>query len=89
MKISESIVYVISQLIFLGGREIAHKEAKYCRKFRQNFRQNFGENFVSSKFHQNRNTTWHTGSSGLHLKQQTGAHFIVQLTLFYLSPMSN
>jgi len=31
IKISESIVYVISQVIFLGGREIAlRKEAKYC-----------------------------------------------------------
>jgi len=41
-KISESIVYVISQLIFSGGREIAGKEAKYCQ-VSQNFMQNFGK----------------------------------------------
>jgi len=49
MKISKSKVYVISQLIFLGGREI-RKEAKYCRKFGQNFRQNFGKMFRVQNF---------------------------------------
>jgi len=44
-----SIVYVISQLIFGGGREIAQERSEILPKV-------FWENFVSSKFHQNCNT---------------------------------
>jgi len=46
-KISEIIVYVISQLLFWGGREIAQEGGDILRnaspKLRLNLRQNFGK----------------------------------------------
>jgi len=57
MKISESIVYVISQQLFLGGSEIAQEGGKILQKVLLKLWAKVCENFVSSKFHQNRNTT--------------------------------
>jgi len=50
----ESIVYVISQLIFVGGRAIAKGKGKFLPKVFAKFLANFG----SSKFHQNGNTRY-------------------------------
>jgi len=37
MKIVESIVYVISQLMFRGVGKILKEEAKYCKSFAKSF----------------------------------------------------
>jgi len=58
MKILESIVYVISQLICLGGREIAEEGGKILPKISPKASAKFWESFLSSKFHQNRNTKY-------------------------------
>jgi len=55
MKISESILYVISQVIFLGCREKAQEKGEILPEVLQKLKAKFCENFVSSKFHQNRN----------------------------------
>jgi len=60
MKISESIVYVISQLIFLGGREVAEERGEVVPKTSPKLQAKFWENLVSSKFHQDRSTNCKT-----------------------------
>jgi len=61
IKISESIVYVISQLILLGGREISQEGGEIFSKVSPKLQATFWENlnFVNSKFHQNRQTRQH------------------------------
>jgi len=58
MKISEIIVglYVISQLFFLGGREIAQEGGEMLRKVSPKLYAKSREHFMKSKFHQNRKT---------------------------------
>jgi len=56
MKILQRIVYVISQLIVLGGREIAQGGGEILPTFTANVSSKFWENIGSSKFHQNCNT---------------------------------
>jgi len=52
MKMLQSIVYLINQLIFFGGREIAQGGGESKPKVSLKFSVNFG----SSKFHQYRKT---------------------------------
>jgi len=51
MKILEIIVYVISQLIFFGGRELAREGGEILPKVSQKVSEKFWQNFGSSKFH--------------------------------------
>jgi len=57
MKISASTVYVISQIIILGGRETTQEGCKILPKVSPKLLAKFWEYFVSSKFKQNRNTS--------------------------------
>jgi len=54
MKISETIVYVISQVIFWGTRKIAQEGGEILPKVSSKPQTKFREILVSYKFHQNR-----------------------------------
>jgi len=52
MKISESIVYVISQLVFLGGCEIGQERCEILLEVSPKLRHNFGKNLRVQNFTQ-------------------------------------
>jgi len=56
MKIMESIVYVISQVISFGGREIVQGGGEILQKVLPKVSAKFCGNIRSSKFHQNHHT---------------------------------
>jgi len=80
------IVYIISQLIFLGGREIAQEGGEILPKVSPKLQAQFWESFVSLKYHQNRNTTcainWDNSKSRIKY-YNLSCHSILDLPLYH------
>jgi len=84
MKISESIVYVISQLFFRGqGNCKGRRQNKILPKFSPKLAAKFWVHFVSSKFYQNRNTTKNRRSNDVETKTEPSQLDSVPQTRFY------